>query len=387
MFAHNLTPKNRSIRVDAIRGLAILGVISVHSIQNANLVSGTIGTDLVTEVLSFGRYGVELFFFISGWLLTSNYTMSKSNVEAGYWRRRIGRIYPLWTLFLVISIITGYLFSYGGIFKAISGSQTTSFGEDKILVVVLMALTFTLFLSPNLWNTVIPGGWSIQVEVLHYLLFPFMKRIGLQRTIWWVTSLNIFTFFLVLLQSSNSSTYQFLGYIIDTWIRLGLNSSLSFFTIGIIACHLLKSGQRNLDYNIRENFPQISLFALSFLFAPCPFGKSIEAIGFVVISITVVASRSENRIDLRLLATFGKYSYFIYFFHFICIDIFAQLIDLPKLRFIGDLGHTQLFAAFFLFSACVSLPCGWLSMRFVEVPSMKFVNRFSLAIIPGSKIQ
>ncbi|CAN2173166.1 Acyltransferase 3 [Candidatus Nanopelagicaceae bacterium] len=115
-----MTPKNgsghanRNLQVDILRGLAILGVVAVHSVQVTNeLISGKL-SERLTYTLSLGKYGVELFFCISGFLLFSIYGLQTTSLPKSYLRRRAARILPLWIAFLVIGMARSAFFGNGG---------------------------------------------------------------------------------------------------------------------------------------------------------------------------------------------------------------------------------------------------------------------------------
>lgn len=371
------TSSKRIDRIDALRGVAILGVISVHSIQNANFGSNNSGTDLITEFLSLGRYGVELFFVISGCLLTSIYSFEGSPIKPSYFRRRIGRIYPLWILFLVFYLFTYYSFSYGGVQRAVSSVDTGGRVETNLFIIVLLTLTFTLFASPTLWNTVIPGGWSIQVEVIHYLLFPFMRKVGLQICLIFAASMNFLTFIFVLFQSGTASINSQFKYFVDTWIRLGINSSFSFFLLGILGFQIASLNEERRAFDFLTKNKAVPIFILSFLCAPCSFGRSIEALGFVSLSIILVFSLNLGPL-FKVLCVVGQYSYFVYFAHFIFLDVLVHLTVNSNLNGIGKIGHLPLFFIYFFLTLFLSLILGKLSMRFIEEPAMKFIHNFRL---------
>ena len=64
----------RSAKLDVIRGVAILAVVAVHSFQAS---VGLFPVSLMAEAsktfvaFSYLRFGVELFFLLSGWLIFS----------------------------------------------------------------------------------------------------------------------------------------------------------------------------------------------------------------------------------------------------------------------------------------------------------------------------
>lgn len=85
--------------LDVLRGVAILSVLLVHVEQTAEYVlsksPGSINGN-ITYVLSLGKYGVELFFTISGYLLYLIYYVNvrKKISVRGYFDKRVARILP-----------------------------------------------------------------------------------------------------------------------------------------------------------------------------------------------------------------------------------------------------------------------------------------------------
>ena len=78
-----LSKTDRSDWLDVLRGLAILGVVAVHSVQISDKLSldiqgpGGALSSSWTSFISLGRYGVEVFFFLSGWLMVAIFVGSK----------------------------------------------------------------------------------------------------------------------------------------------------------------------------------------------------------------------------------------------------------------------------------------------------------------------
>lgn len=70
-------PREKIKRFEVIRGVAIFSVVIFHASKTAESVLLSLGHqlsdfDLISDqLLSFGKYGVELFFFLSGLLLAS----------------------------------------------------------------------------------------------------------------------------------------------------------------------------------------------------------------------------------------------------------------------------------------------------------------------------
>lgn len=164
--------------VDVLRGLAILFVVLNH--VNMRLVIAEIpyavgfSPPLVSSLVWNGQFGVQIFFAVSGFLITSTALRrwgQLSNVSLrDFYLLRVARILPL--LLALLLILTGLHFAgvrpfvvtqeMGGLGRAIFAALT-------LHVNVLQARHGWL---PANWGVL----WSLSVEEVFYLFFPLMAR-------------------------------------------------------------------------------------------------------------------------------------------------------------------------------------------------------------------
>ena len=88
--------------LDGVRGLAILMVLVLHFIGNATPTNRF--EKLVVAAAGFGQYGVDLFFVLSGFLITGILfdTREKPSFFKNFYMRRLLRIFPLYYGVLVV---------------------------------------------------------------------------------------------------------------------------------------------------------------------------------------------------------------------------------------------------------------------------------------------
>src|SRR5206468_9108497 len=112
---------------------------------------------LITE----GHTGVGLFFTLSGFLFMQIALHQKTIVYGDFLRNRVLRIFPLFfTIFLV----------------------ATSIGRDNFQPQDLLYLFATnLGHAPTSGTVVTGAAWTISLEFLFYLVFPFLARFALER--------------------------------------------------------------------------------------------------------------------------------------------------------------------------------------------------------------
>lgn len=123
--------------------------------------------------LHYGELGVELFFIVSGYtmMLTFGESIDPASTRSFY-IRRIFRIAPLfWSAIIFYLILPA----------APDQKMWAPDGIDASKVV--LTFLFLHWTSATAFNSVVPGGWSIAIEMQFYLLFPlllymFRKRNG-----------------------------------------------------------------------------------------------------------------------------------------------------------------------------------------------------------------
>jgi len=156
--------------IDALRGWAFLAVMFVHVQPLAPLPEalGGLGTA--------ANYGVQLFFVASALTLFMSYE-SRINRDrrplAAFFLRRLFRIAPLF--WLAIPTYTWLL-----------GTAPRAMAPLGIhLPEILATALFVHGWHPSTINAVVPGGWSIAVEMNFYLLLPicFTVLTNLRRAV------------------------------------------------------------------------------------------------------------------------------------------------------------------------------------------------------------
>lgn len=101
-------PRGHYIELNALRGIAILGVVIVHSSNNwLNFVQVPLTVPLL-EFADFGGYGVTLFFLLSGYLLTwKEEKRKRSGIYSlrSYFLRRVCRLVPAYFVAIAVTVI------------------------------------------------------------------------------------------------------------------------------------------------------------------------------------------------------------------------------------------------------------------------------------------
>lgn len=227
--------------VNGLRGCAILAVIYHHLVVPfvapdgaSGQVFDAIGSYYVsfTTLLTNSWMGVNLFFVLSGFVLTLPYELghralgSKADV-LDFFARRAKRLLPLYYFCIALTLF------------AESRSHWVAAGPPGY---VLRVLTFTfIFYEPHFITFFDVPLWSLAVEVVFSILFPFLlfgfRRIGVR----WIT---LAVFIVALLVRCYATS-----------VRLGPPTSLEFlkdspfarlddFVLGMAVCHVYIKGRK-----------------------------------------------------------------------------------------------------------------------------------------------
>ena len=226
-------------QVDGLRFVAIMAVIAYHvrSIGSYHLHASPAGTtvegDVVNDVFSTGHLGVELFFAISGFILSLPFARwwlageKPVNLRA-YYLRRVCRIEPPYVfhlafLFLYCALILRYQPMHQRYFV---NSDWFHYSVPHLLASLFYVHGFVYGAHPYP-NIVL---WSLAVEVQFYLLAPFLAR-GFQiRSVWLRRGLLLAT--IVLLPPLVGQLGGWLGS--PYWLGVSLLANLQFFLVGFL---------------------------------------------------------------------------------------------------------------------------------------------------------
>ena len=213
--------------IDALRGYAILLVISVHSVGYVR--------ELVWPVLrifGLGFYGVQLFFIASAVTLL----MSWNRGGGAFWRRSgkflVRRFFMIAPFYYVAMLF--YWF--------VSEINFNEFSLDLMISSLFFYNAWSPYLIPTVpgW-TPVPGGWSISVEFCFYFIFPFLavSVTNLRR------SILFFIFALVLLVCASSYGHGLYPEISpearDNFLYFWPPNHLVIFSLGFLLYHLIKT--------------------------------------------------------------------------------------------------------------------------------------------------
>ena len=165
--------------VDILRGLAIFFVLMNHVNMRLWLAkfpyTQGLPDQLVSSLVWNGQYGVQIFFAVSGFLITSTSLRrwgepSRVNVR-DFYALRFARIAPLLLLLLIVLSAL----HVAGLKDFVVSAQTGGLGRAWIA-----ALTFHVNLLearrgylPGNWDVL----WSLSIEEMFYLFFPLLCRL------------------------------------------------------------------------------------------------------------------------------------------------------------------------------------------------------------------
>ncbi|MGJ8627379.1 MAG: acyltransferase family protein [Sulfitobacter sp.] len=157
--------------ITGLRAIAATMVVIIHTGAFADF--GKVGHTITYG----GKYGVDIFFVISGFTIAKTFTEAKD--YKSYLLRRIIRIVPLY--WLTISVAMFFLVS--GLYSMPEGMQNPE--TLSYLYNYLMHLSLLSYLDYRIANSVLGVEWTIPIEVFWYVCLPPIIYFGrtVRRTI------------------------------------------------------------------------------------------------------------------------------------------------------------------------------------------------------------
>lgn len=154
--------KARVPSIDGIRGVAVLLVFFVHyvAVMSPYMNFKIINRNAFEFIGSYGNFGVDIFFIISGYLIYSIIMRDKFNYKI-YMSRRFKRIYPTFLFVLLLYVLLSIIFK--------EESKISVKFPDNIYYVMQ-----NMLLMPGVFNIkpIITVSWSLSYEMFFYLISP-----------------------------------------------------------------------------------------------------------------------------------------------------------------------------------------------------------------------
>jgi len=366
--------------IDGLRAFAVISVVFFH---------------VFPSWLNGGFVGVDIFFVISGFLITTHLFQ---NLDKGqfsftdFFGRRIRRIFPSLIIVMACSLAFGYLALFDDEFAQLGKhvASGATFITNFILVDEIGYFDNDSKTKPMLHL------WSLAVEEQFYIIWPFILWLA------WKIKFNLllFTIFVAVLSFYLNLSlveaypikiffwpigrfWEILSGGILAWIMLYKSEIVSQFKIWIdkLLVRIINFKEVEVDGSITSNLMSslgllLLLYSVIYINVSIPFPSKWALIP-VLGSLLVIASGSKawlNRLFFMnpIAVWFGLISYPLYLWHW------------PILSFLQiDYGETMPHKEAKLLAVLLSILLAWLTYKFVESPIRfgKFLKEKTIGLV------
>jgi len=347
-------------KLDAIRAFAVLMVIMSHWIPKTS------------KVILFGEIGVDIFFVISGFLITRILLTDRDTAELGggtkgqalfnFVLRRALRIFPIYYLALFL-------------FWIMQPYEGYSIREN-----IAYYATYTsniLFFQQNRWDSYLAPLWSLAVEEQFYLVWPFLIMFIPEQH----------TLKLILISVVTGIVFPY--FYSEEMVKVLTPSCMNALGAGaLLAWFMVKRPdvlQRYSRALLAAGAVSFVLMLCTFLLHPLSFLR-VQARTFIaVVSVVGIlyctgaykpVAILEWVLNARVLIFIGQISYGLYLYHNLISIVWRNFV-LEHMSFIADMigkGYADLLLLVVKF--LVLLGAAWCSYRFIERPFLSLKRYF-----------
>jgi len=321
-----------------------------------------------------GGFGVTIFFFLSGYLITTllrrEYERSGSISFKNFYMRRILRIWPAFYLVLLLATNLSYL-----------AFPHAEFTFENLKAFLAQSFHLTNYYNISLGSRAMAPGtevyWSLAVEEHFYLLFPFLYmflvRLSMnpqkQALTFWGICLLVLLWRCVLVFSLEADSDR-IFFATDT----RLDSILFGCALAVYGNPMLDKEQQISERNLKYFLVPLGLALIlcSLVYRSNAFRDTLRYSiqGIALYPIFIAAIRFPNWVVFRPLnwgwvRFFGVLSYSLYLVHFTVIQILSSKIPGLGLLVCGAL------------SLLICVVFAYAIHQFVEIPTGKLKQRFA----------
>jgi peptidoglycan/LPS O-acetylase OafA/YrhL len=328
----NSKVNNRSLGVDLARTFAIIGVVLVH-----------------TTGLWFGRFGVQLFFIISGYLLADFEIRQTKRI---FLTHRFFRLFPLSIAFILLFYVNDF---------------------DKL------DLAFNLTLISNLWWSVskFPGGWSISSEWIFSIILVVVGSLS-KKKVYFLIFISAFSSFalgaFIFLTGGANLSIGVEQYEFRTWLNTtNPMINIGFFAIGI------GMKKNYIKINGINKYILLTIFFLMVIEDKIIGNLMIGWMFALAALLTLCLNFKSQSSKLNLVINFiGKRTYGIFFVHFLLLDNsyilhFYRWLEIHQASLVYKILN-------FVIVFGLSTLGGVLTYIFIEKPFLVFSKRIEMAL-------
>ncbi|MCX6627925.1 MAG: acyltransferase [Candidatus Solibacter sp.] len=356
--------------LDGVRAVAILAVIAFHAGDGAtsSVLPG------VAQWIGFGWFGVDLFFVLSGFLITGILLDTKGTPHAwrNFYARRILRIFPLYYLALIT-----YFHLLPAVAQHLSRFQHFQRTEEAWYWLYVCNWSPSLGMA----HAQLTHLWSLSIVEQFYVFWPLLVFSLSRRAVWLlcaavlVIAPCIRTANLLTLAESGPLLYR------NTLCRF---DTLAFGALGA----LLVRDPRGLGLAMRARPILLTAAGIGVAVSIAIGGTSsyhpaMNTIGFTSLAILFAylilwasAGGAGLHAALRFgpLRSIGKYSYAMYIFHVPVVALLRRVFHLAGTH--NRLAFGMLLAGEIAAAAALSYAGGWVSWRLFENPFLQLKSHF-----------
>lgn len=343
--------------IDALRGIAILGVVMVHASQQVRP-----RANWLLWFMTEGARGVQLFFVVSALTLCMSWAGRFHREQfpvRNFYTRRFFRIAPLFYCAILL-------------YLCVNGFGASYWAPEGIHWWFVFATAFFLHgWHPETINSVVPGGWSIAAEMAFYVAFPvaisYLSKIS-RLLAAFVVSLALYWAFISIVPHAFDLPVRD-RYLLESFPYLSLWGQLPIFLMGLLV-YPLRSRIRMQGLNLA--FFLLILCVCAY-FLRNPFNAHVHHLfgGGLFFALTLLLSFFPVKPLVNgVTIWFGKLSYSIYLVHFAVISA------------LGSMGVTRLFpntnTGSLMYMVLIAVSAGVLAMvskKLIEDPFIAYGGR------------